>query len=146
MDSLQRYEFHAIFDRVTDTVDLEGCLSALGIENRLKAVRDWSKTKSKISKTKAGRLRFGGRAEWLDNLIEHDFAGRAIFEAGRDPHGIIRMTLKYGRQEARIRILAQKRAELRSRGAYAIVPRRVSRIPEYRRIATHRRRFRRERR
>lgn len=145
MDNITRYEFHKIFDRVTDSVDLGGCLGALAIENKLKEARDWSRTKSKISKTKARRVKFGGRAEWLDTLIEHDFAGRAIFEASRNSHGLIALTLKYGKKKARERILAQKRAELRSRGAFAIVPRRASRVPKYRRIPTYRRRFRRER-
>ena len=144
MDSVQRYEFHEIFDRFSRNVDLEGCMSALAIEQKMIEVRDRSKAKSKASATRTGRAKFGGRAEWLDTLIEHDFAGRAIFEAARNPRGIIAMTLKYGRQEAQRRILAQRKAALRSRGAFIVVPSRVSRIPEYRRIPTHRRLFKRE--
>jgi len=145
MDSIQRYEFHKIFDRVTETVDLADCHGALAIENKLKDVRDKSRIKSKLSKTRAGRIKYGGQAEWLDTLIERDFAGRAVLEANINPHGFIALTLRYGKKIARERILAQKRAELRARGAYATVPRRVSRVPEYRRIPTYRRRFRRER-
>jgi hypothetical protein len=88
---------------------------------------------------KTSRIELGQRTEWLDTLIEHDFAGRTIFEASRNPRGIIALTLIYGRQEAERRILAQRKAALRSRGAFVIVPRRISRIPEYRRIPTHRR-------
>ena len=139
MDSISRPEFAAIFDRISRNIDLKGCTSPLAIELELTEVRDRCKAKSKASTTKTERRKFGSRAEWLDTLIENDFAARAVFEALRNPHGIIAMTLIYGRQEARRRILAQKKAALRSRGAFVTVPRRISRIPEYRRIPTHRR-------
>jgi hypothetical protein len=151
MDSVTRYEFHKIFDRVSENIDLKGRTSALAIELKLKDVRDRSKAKFKIYKASAKRVEAGRRAEWLDTLIEHDFAGRTIFEAIRNPRGMIALTLKHGRQEARQRILAQRRAELRARGFYAVVPRvarlpkiqEVPRRPEFRRIPTHRRQFRR---
>jgi len=145
MDSISRPEFHEIFERVSANIDLKQCTNALAIEQKLKEVRDRSKVKFKTSKTRTRRVEVGRRTEWLDTLMEHDFASRAIFEASRNPRGIIAMTLKYGRPEAQRRILAQRRAALRSRGAFIIVPRRVSRIPEYRRIPTHRRQFKRER-
>lgn len=100
MDSISRYEYHEIFDRVSLDIDLKYCTNALAIEQALIEVRSRCKAKSKISRTKTGRARYGRRAEWLDTLIETDFAGRAIFEAHRKPHGIIATTLKYGRQEA----------------------------------------------
>lgn len=146
MDSIQRYEFHAIFDRVTRTIDLQYCTSALAIEQKLIEARNKSRAKSKIYRTKASA--FGRKAEWLDRLIEHDFAGRAIFEAHRNPHGFIAMTLIYGRQGAMLRIEAQRKTAIRSRLAYGAIPRvaetlRVPgapRRPEFSRIPTHRRR------
>lgn len=151
MDSVTRYEFHKIFDRVSAHINLKNCTSALAIELKLTDVRDRSKAKFKICKARAKRVEAGRRAEWLDTLIEHDFAGRTIFEASRNPRGIIALTLIHGRQEARQRILAQRRAELRARGSYGIIPRvarlpdvqEVPRRPEFRRIPTHRRQFRR---
>ena len=144
MDSVSRPEFHEIFERVSANIDLKQCTNALAIEQKLKEVRDRSKVKFKTSKTRTRRIKLGRRTEWLDTLIEADFAGRVIFEASRNPRGKIALTLIYGRQEAQRRILAQRKAALRSRGAFIIVPRRVSRIPEYRRIPTHRRLFKRE--
>ena len=146
VDSISRPEFHAIFDRVSKNIDLKRCTTAQAIEEELKDVRDKSKAKHKIAKaseiarTREKAVVFGKRAEWLDTLIEHDFAGRTIFEAYREPKGIIALTLIHGRQMARQRILAQKRAALRwvlaQRGpGVPGIPRR----PEFRRIPTHRR-------
>lgn len=68
--------------------------------------------KSGINLAMAGEQR--RRADQIDKLIEHDFAGRAIFEGNRAPKGIIAYTLQYGRQEALRRISAQQRAAVRS--------------------------------
>ena len=153
LDSIPRYEFHEIFDRVSANIDLEGCTSALAIEEKMEEVRGKCKAKSKINRTKTGRARYGRRASWLDNLIENDFAGRTIFEARSNPRGLIALTLTYGRQEAQQRILAQRKAAIRSRLAYGVIPRvartvgvsGVPRRPEFSRIPTYRRRRWRER-
>ena len=140
MDSVTRQEFHKIFDRVSMDVDLQGATNAVFIENRLKIVRHMSKTKAKDAKLALGRQFYGFKTEELDKLIEHDFAGRAIFEAHIDPHGIINLTLIHGRQMAQQRIMAQKRAALRLALAQRFPD--VSRIPErpeFRRIPTRRR-------
>jgi hypothetical protein len=144
MDTIQRYEFHAIFDRVSTNIDLKGCTSALAIEIALAEARDKSKVKFKTYRMKAKKVRFGRKAEWLDTLVEHDFAGRAIFEAHRNQRGLIALTLIHGRQKAQ-RILAQRRAEYRSRLAYPMgprAPRKIPKRPELRRIPTRRRRLR----
>lgn len=147
MDSISRPEFAGIFHRVSLDIDLKYCTSALAIEQALIEARSRCKAKSKISRTAAGRARYGRRAEWLDTLIESDFAGRAIFEAHRNPHGIIAMTLIYEREEAQQRILAQRRAQLRARITYGAAPRvpavpktrKAPKKPWFRRISTHRR-------
>lgn len=146
MDSISRPEFHEIFDRVSMTVDLKGCLSALEMERKLDEARDLCKAKTKIVKRRARKAKYGRRAEWLDTLIESDFAGRAVFEACRDPHGFLALTLKYGRSDARQRILAQRRAQLRARITYGTAPRvpavpttgKAPKKPWFRRIHTHR--------
>lgn len=115
MDSISRPEFHAIFDRVSIDVDLKDATNALAIENRLKVVRHQSKTRAKAAKVELGRKFYGFKAEEFDKLIEHNFAGRTISEAARDRKGIIALTLFYGREEAKQRILAQKRAAIRAR-------------------------------
>jgi len=146
MDSISRPEFGYIFDRVSKNIDLKLCLTAQVIEEELKDARDRSRVKYKTARasdyarTREKAAEFGREAEWLDTLIEHDFAGRAVFEAHREPKGIIALTLIHGRQMARQRILAQKRAALRwvlsQRGPGAL---RFPRRPEFRRIPTHRR-------
>lgn len=140
MDSISRYEFHEIFDRVSMYIDLTGCISALAIEQALVEARGRSKAKSKISRTDTARARHGRRAELLDNLIENDFAGRAVYEARANPTGSIALTLRYGRQEAR-RIIAQRRTAQRKRLAYPTIPRKSLKVPKkpwFRRIPTHR--------
>jgi hypothetical protein len=147
VDSISRPEFHAIFDRVSKNIDLKLCTTAQAIEEELKDARDRSKVKYKTARasdyarTREKAVVFGRRAEWLDTLIEHDFSGRAIFEAHREPKGIVALTLIHGRQMARQRILAQKRAALRwvlSQRAPGVP--RFPRRPEFRRIPTYRRR------
>lgn len=81
--------------------------------------------KSGINRAIARQTRY--RAEQINKLMEHDFAGRAIFEGNRAPKGIIANTLRYGREEALKRILAQKRAEVRGGKAGLRV-----RAPEFR--------------
>lgn len=146
MDSVPRYEFHTIFDRVSATIDLKGCTTALAIELALREVRDKSKAKLKFHRGKVMGSEFGRKVEWLDTLIEKDFAGRTIFEARRNPQGPIALTLFYGRQRALQRIEAQRRTALRyiiALGAGPRVPRVPvvpKRIPELRRKPTYRKR------
>ena len=68
--------------------------------------------KSGINRAIVRQTRY--RAENINKLMEHDFAGRAIFEANIAPKGIIANTLRYGRKEALKRILAQKRVAVRA--------------------------------
>ena len=122
-------------------MELAGCTNALAIEFALKEARDESKAKFKLNRVKARKAELGRQAEWLDTLIETDFAGRATFEARRDPRGPIALTLIYGKQEAR-RIIAERKARLRSRLTYRPfpqVPTVPKKIPELRRIPTRRR-------
>ena len=74
--------------------------------------------KAGINRMMASQIMY--RAEQIDKLIEHDFAGRAIFEANRAPKGIIANTLRYGRKEAQKRIIAQKRAQVRAWGGFKV--------------------------
>jgi hypothetical protein len=122
LDSISRPEFAGIFDRVSLVVELAGATTALRIENRLKIEIHRAKSISKdIKEVRLRALRkfYWSKAEKLDKLKEHDFAGRAIHEANRDPKGSIALTLLHGREEAMKRIKAQKKAAIRAR-AYVI--------------------------
>lgn len=132
MDSVPSYVFHQIFDRISLEVNLTGCRSAVAIENRLKVARHQAKT---LAKTEPARKYWWFKAEELDKLIEHDFAGRAIFLANRYPRGIIALTLIFGRKTARQKIQAQRRVAARPRLDFT----RVQKIPELRRRLVYRR-------
>lgn len=137
MDSIPSYEFHKIFDCVSLELDLTGCTIGTAIDNKLKIARHQAKTKAKTAKTESAKRYWWFKAEELDKLLAHDFSGRAIFEANRNPRGIIALTLIYGRKTAREKIRAQKRAAVRPRFDFKRVPR----IPELRRRPTYRRRY-----
>lgn len=152
METVLSREFGELFDRLSGQIDLQGCTTAALLEAKLIEVRDMHKTQYNIAKESVhARVRakaavYARKAEQLDTLIENNFAGRTIYEAGKNPRGMIAMTLKYGKQEARRRILARQRAELRYTlaqrgiGRGLGVQRRIQKIPEYRRIPTYRRR------
>ena len=125
MDSLSRPEFSGIFNRVSMDIELKGATSSVGIENRLKIARHYSKTRAKVAKKAFMRKSYGFKAEELDKLIEHDFAGRAIYEANRDLKGKIAETLMYGREEALKRAKVRAKARIRRR-AYIVPERRIA--------------------
>jgi len=115
MDSISSPELARIFERVSTTIDMQLAFDSAEIEARLEIARDRCKNKAKKAKNMITRQRSAYLAEQYDKLIEKNFADRVIFEANKDPRGIIFLTLFYGRAEAK-RILAQRRA--RARMAY----------------------------
>jgi hypothetical protein len=118
LDSVPTPEFHGIFDRVTAVVELAGATTATQIVKRMRIELQRAKRIGKdIKAVKLRRLRkyYMRKAENLDNLLEHDFPGRVIFEVNKDPNGFIAKTLLYGREEAMRQIKAQKRAALRTK-------------------------------
>ena len=120
MDSVSRFEFGKIFDRVSHEVELESATTALAINNRMKVEIHRDKNKAKQAKVRIVREYNAYSAEQLDKLQAHDFAGRAIWEANKEPKGIIAQTLLYGRTEARKRVLSQKRAQVRSKSGFRV--------------------------
>ena len=118
MDSVSRPEFGKIFERTSWQVDFGGATTALGINNRMKI--EIHRAKNKVKQSKIGVIRefHGFSAEQLDKLIAHDFAGRTVFEANLAPKGIIAQTLLYGREEGKKKVLAQQRAQVRSRSGF----------------------------
>ena len=137
MDSVPSFIFHQIFDRASHDVDLQGCRTAIQIENRLKIARHHAKKLAKTARNAHSRKRWWYQAEQFDKLIEHNFAGRAIHETHRNPRGLVALTLLFGRKTAKERIEAQKRARGRPRFDF----RRVKAIPELRRKKVFRSRY-----
>jgi hypothetical protein len=130
MDSISSPELARIFDRVNLTIDMKGAYNAAAIENRLKIAKHMCKTNAKIAETVTERKTYAFRAEEYDKLIEHNFAGRVIFEAIMHPRGIISQTLLYGTEEAERRMQAQRRAAERFKRAYPRVGVRYRPAPE----------------
>lgn len=113
MDSIPSYEFHEIFDRTTDVLDLEGKGTVSEIERALWRVREYCRRRYQRAETSRERARFKTAAVNYDNLLRYGFARRVIREAVSDPNGVIASTLRFGKIEARRRILAQRTTRTR---------------------------------
>lgn len=116
MDSIPSYEFHKIFDRISQTVNLKGKFSAEEIEEELVRVRNACKRMAERAETRERQVLYNSKKVAIDKLIEYGFAGRVIAEARADPEGKVALTLRYGYEEARKRLLAQARTKIRFAG------------------------------
>ena len=113
MDSISAYEFHCIFNRTSDTVDLKGKLSVQAIEEEMAKARESCRKRYGRAESSRERRRLKTSVIQLGHLVDYGFARRAIFEGVRNPSGLIALTLNYGKIEAKRRILAQRRAQIR---------------------------------
>lgn len=115
MDNIPRYEFYAIFVRIMMYLNLKGKFTAEAINEELREAIERCRKLARKAETATERNKLKHAAIGYGRLIEYGFPERVIREARMDPYGIIGMTLKYGAPEAKRRILAQKRAQIRSR-------------------------------
>ena len=106
-------EFLAIFVRLSSIIDLKWKFTEAQIENELYKARKRSLKMAKKANTHHQRAKWKRIAIGYRQLMEYGFAGRVIRETNRDPNGRIGMTLRFGHQEAKKRMLAQKRAKIR---------------------------------
>jgi hypothetical protein len=113
MDNVSSYEFGKIFDRTTDYIDLEGKGTVSAIERALWRAREYCRRRYQRAETEAQRARFKAAKMAYDNLLQHGFARRAMREALREPEGFVALTLRFGKAEARRRLLAQSRTKAR---------------------------------
>lgn len=113
MDSISSAEFHKIFNRVTEYIDLKGKFTVEEIEEELRKARKKCLKLRRKAETSQDRAKFKRAAIGYANLLEHDFASRVVYEAKVNPKHLVDMTLRYGKKEAKRRILAQKRAKIR---------------------------------
>ncbi len=72
------------------------------------------KLRANINRALAAQARY--HADQLNKLVEHDFGGRAIYEAGSHPRGPIMRALIHGTEMTDYRLLAQKSAQARAGG------------------------------
>lgn len=113
MDFVPDKEFHAIFARISATIDLRGAFTPDEINSRIltaaKAYKTLAKTRymnPKVAYRKATNL------EKLVYTRGTDFGTRAIAIARRHPVGLENLTLNYGHTKA-IDILLERRTRLR---------------------------------
>jgi hypothetical protein len=113
MDSISSYEFHKTFDRVSSRINLQGKTSANAIDRSLVNARENAKYYYRKTTNPRLRAHYKNAIIGYGSLLHYRFSDRTIKEAIKNPNGIVAMTLKYGKIEAKRRILAQKRAQSR---------------------------------
>lgn len=115
MDSMHSPEFHCIFNRTSNYVDLKGKFTERAIEKALWRAREYCRKNYRKAPTQGARIRLKRNIIQIDRLLQYGFAQRTIFEARLHPKGFVAMTLKLGKAEVKRRLLAQKRAQIRFR-------------------------------
>lgn len=96
MDFTPDKEFHLIFNRVSEIVDLTGAFSVVEINERLEAtIKDVRRSRF-LRKPRAKMI-----AKELEKLKDARFGNRIIKEASENPRGIVNLTLRYGRDKAK---------------------------------------------
>lgn len=112
-DSIPTFEFHRIFDRTAQTVNLKGKFTAEQIEEELIRVRDICKRRSEKAEKRKIQTKYRFKAVQLERLVEYEFPQKVIAEARANPRGKVALTLTYGYEEAKRRLLAQARTKTR---------------------------------
>ena len=101
MDSISSPEFHKIFNRVTEYIDLKGKFTVEEIEEELRKARKKCLKLRRKAETSQERAKFKRAATGYGNLLEHGFAARSVYEANASPKGIVAMTLRYGKKRSK---------------------------------------------
>ena len=99
MDFIPDKEFHPIFNRVSEVVDLKGAFSVDEVNERLeRTIRGIKRSR------RAGRLR-KGRAGFIEKNLKRlekaGFGKAVIKQASENPRQIVALTLRYGRKKAK---------------------------------------------
>ena len=113
MDRIQNYEFHEIFGRVSSRINLQGKISANAIDKSLVNARENCKRHYHATINPFLRARYKNAIMGYNNLLYYRFSNRTMKEAIENPSGIVALTLRFGKIEAKRRILAQKRTQTR---------------------------------
>jgi hypothetical protein len=113
MDEMPDPEFHELFDRTTNYIDLRGKVTVNQISKELWKAREQCKSLYLRAKNMYERANYRNAIAGYDNLIRYGFANRTIKEALANPRGFIANTLIYGKIEAKRRLDAQRRSRMR---------------------------------
>lgn len=100
MDSIPRYEFHKIFQRVSCDVNLKGASTPEEIDRRLeKAARNFREM-ARETTYEIERMRLLKKAKSIEILKEKGFANATIREAVDNIYGLVGLTLRFDRRKA----------------------------------------------
>ena len=136
LDSLPPEDFFGIFDRVTDYIDLTGCVTAEQIIEKVKASKAWKRPAQRYSKRQKGWVKARGS---MKRLIEKGFAERVArhFRTTRELDDMIRLTLLWGKEKALQikKVLARKRLGAPAKRAKLSATKSRKGLREERRIA-----------
>jgi len=106
-DHMPDKEFHELFDRISEKIDLKGASTPAEINQRLSGkIREYGHASGT---SPFASFHVENRISRLKRLIFAGFGRRAISEAIANPHGIVALTLKYGKRRAREILLKRRR-------------------------------------
>jgi hypothetical protein len=119
MDDIEIFVFYLTFDGVSDVIDFRGKDTAEKIEAEFRKAKRKYEWYSRIAEKSQERENLKQVAANYAGLLKNDFASKMIVQTQEKPEGLIAMTLKYGKKQAKQKIfadmMAQHRKELRKR-------------------------------
>ena len=104
-DFMPDKEFYPIFNRISSKINLHGAGTPEEINERFRNRIKHYKEQQKVEKLP----RLKKSISQMRNLIRSGFSRRTIDEAVSRPRGIVGLTLKYGRDDAKKILLARAR-------------------------------------
>lgn len=107
IDFIPDKEFHPIFDRISEIVDLKGAFSVVEINERLEETAKDIKRSPFLRRSRANLV-----GKNLIKLKDAGFGSRVIKEASENPRGKIALTLKHGREKAKKILLERSRRRI----------------------------------
>lgn len=107
-------EFHPVFDRLSETVELKGAYTPDDIDQRIKQkMRAFDyRAKNPILSTHISTKKAKRSKKNLQKLIDSDFGTYTVAHARRHPDGIVNLTLHVGKDNA-VKILLERKRRLR---------------------------------
>jgi len=113
MDSIPRYEFHKIFQRLSYTVNLKGAFTTEEIDRRLERAISNFREAAHATWREPEKKRLFEKAKAIETLKNKGFAEATIKEAYENRYGFVALTLHYSVERAEDLKRAFERARLR---------------------------------
>ena len=114
MDFLPDKEFHPLFKRISERINLKGCTSPEDIDGKIKSKIDVYKERKKSLRDKGVFSKAINRSIGsLKKLIGHGFGERSISEAIARPRELEGLTLRFGASKANEILLHRSKSRRR---------------------------------